>query len=66
MTYGRTGQSVFAFIVAIQYAQDIEQGTLARPRRTHNGYELALPDIQVDALQYVKGRAVIVRLVYAF
>ena len=63
---GRARQHVFALIIGVQDAQDVEQGTLARPGRTHDGHQFALGDVQVNAPEHMQGLCTLVGLVYAF
>ena len=49
-----TGKIVLALIIVVEYAQDIEQSTLAATGSTHDTYELTVTDCEVDALEYVQ------------
>src|SRR5439155_896051 len=40
----------------VEHAEDAEQGGLPRPRRPHDGDELALPDREVDPAEHVAPR----------
>ncbi len=56
-------QPVFAGIVTVQDAQDVEEGGLPGTGRAHDGDELTPFDGEVDALEHVQGLSVVVRLV---
>ena len=49
------GQHVAAGVVSVEHAEDVQQRGLARARRAHDGHQLALADVQVDALEHVQG-----------
>ena len=56
-------QPVFAGVVIVQDAQDIEEGGLAGAGGAHDGHELPAFDGEVDALEHVQRLSVVVRLV---
>ena len=58
--------AVFAAVVVVENAEDVEQRGLARTRRAHDGYEFAFLDAQVDAFQYVERLGAEVGLVDVF
>jgi hypothetical protein len=50
-----TGQLVAALVVPIEDAEDVQQRGFAGTRRAHDGDQLSIADMQVDALQDVHG-----------
>ncbi|HZJ63115.1 MAG TPA: ATP-binding cassette domain-containing protein [Kofleriaceae bacterium] len=50
----RVAEPVVARVVIVEDAQDVEQGRLARPRRTHDRDELAVGDLELDVAQHVE------------
>jgi hypothetical protein len=65
--HGLAGQLVGAAVVALQQAQDVEQGALARSRGANEGGKLAALDLQVDAVQHLDlaGQSLVVDLAHA-
>ena len=50
-TFSSAGPRVWT----VQQTQDVQEGTLARPRRAANGHEVALAHVEVDAIQHLDG-----------
>ena len=50
----------------VEDAENVEQCGLARARRAHDGDELALPDVEVYALEHVERLRAVVGLVDVF
>src|SRR5690554_2740185 len=44
-------EQVFTLIVIVEHAEDVEQRTLSRTGRSHNGHQLTVGNMQVDSLQ---------------
>ena len=53
-------------VVVVEDAEDVQQGRFARSRGTHDRHQFAFADFEVDALQYVEGRTVVVGFVDVF
>ena len=63
---GRSGERVFAAVVSVEYAHDVEQCGLSRTRSSHYRHELALPDVERNAFEHVQFCSVVVSLVDVF
>lgn len=57
---------VFAGIIVVQDAQNVEQRRFAGARGSHDGNELAAVDREVDSLQHMQRLSVVVSLVDVF
>ena len=53
VAYKGVVEDVFARVVIVEYAQDVEQRRLARARCAHNRHKLALMNIEVDAFEHM-------------
>ena len=62
----RPAQAVFALIVVVEDAEDVEQCTFTGPGRAHDGHQFPLLDVKVDAPQHMERRSVMVSLVNVF
>ena len=51
--YGLAGDQDFALVGPIQSADQVEQGRLAGPGRSHQGDELTGHDLKVDPVQHL-------------
>ena len=64
--YKSAAKKIFARVVVVEDAENVEQCGLARARRAHDGDELALPDVEVYALEHVERLRAVVGLVDVF
>ena len=57
---------VAAAVVVVEDAEDVQQGRFARTRGSHDRHQFAFSDFEVDALQHVKRRTVVIGFVDVF
>ena len=55
---------VFAFVVVVEDAHDVQQSRFARTGRPHDGDEFAFLYFEVDAFEHMQGGACVVGFVY--
>ena len=63
---GGAVQDIFAAVIGVEDAEDVEQGRLPRARGTHDRDELAPFDVERDAFQHVQRGTGVIRLLYVF
>ena len=61
-----SGEEVVAAVVVVEDSENVQQGRFARSRGPHDRHQFTLADLEVDALQHVQRRSVVVGLVDVF